>query len=242
MPKCFRVPGAVLLLVLRLTAPAAVAQPPANAEPPGLEMPKDALSPAVEAYLEGLTALESAKWSDATAAFSKAIDADPDNEAYHRARGVANTLAEKLADALTDLRRSSKLKLGDKESRIWLAVALQMSGDAYHARETYAEATNDAYETFLGKMRREYSVLDFSIKLSRTPNGQITPQQKREGEVARQAARDKFAEAGAWYASRMKAAPELGQTLFTPAATISLTTTWLGFLSDKRLRHAASSK
>jgi Flp pilus assembly protein TadD len=134
MPKCVRRLVVVLSLVLGCISPeVAGQQPPTDVEPPGLETPKTALPPALEAYLDGLTALETAKWADAIAAFSKAIEADPDNEAYHRARGVANTLAEKLDSALTDLRRSGKLKIGDKESRIWLAVALQMSGDDYHA-------------------------------------------------------------------------------------------------------------
>jgi tetratricopeptide (TPR) repeat protein len=66
-------------------------------------------------------------------------------------------------------------------------------------------------------MRREYWLIDFYVKLAKTPNGQLTAQQKREGEAARQTARGKFAEAGAWFAARMKAGPDLGRALFTRA-------------------------
>lgn len=189
--------------------------PLADLEPPGLEAAATPLPPALDAYFAGLTALGSARWADAIAAFSKAIEADPDHEAYHRARGVARVLAEQFAGALADLRRSGKLKLGDKESRIWLAVALQMSGDAYHAREEYPESTNDAYETFLGKMRRDYSIIDFSMNSAKRSNGFLSPQEKRQGDTARQTARDNFARAGAWYVARVKTAPEMGRALLT---------------------------
>lgn len=186
----------------------AAERPGGNAAPPGLDVDPRPLPPAITAYLGGLEALAAARWDAAATAFAEAVDADPDEAAYHRSRGVALTLAEKLSDAIPELQRASKLQPADKETRIWLAAATNMIGDSYHAREIYAPHTNDSYETFIGQMRISYGL---AAELQK--RGQATPRDLAQREAAKQ----KFPQAGAWYASRMKETPSLTRYLFVRA-------------------------
>jgi predicted Zn-dependent protease len=179
-----------------------------NTAPPGLAIDPRPLPPAIVAYLDGLEALAAAKWEAASTAFAKATDADPDEAAYHRARGVALTLAEKFTEAIPELQRASTLKPSEKETRIWLAAATNMMGDSYHAREMYAAHTNDPYETFIGQMRIGYGQLAELQK-----HGRAMPKELAQKEAAKQ----KFPQAGAWYASRMKDTPALARCLFVRA-------------------------
>jgi predicted Zn-dependent protease len=183
-----------------------------DAGPPSLSAAVKPPSAAVAAYLEGLGALETARWADALAAFNRALETEPDDASYVRARGVTSVLLEKFPDALRDLKRTEMLKMGDQEGRIWLAVALQMSGDDYHARETYAEVTNDAYETFLGKLRVDYWMVQFQDQLARRGGG--SPDERAKAEARRRGARQRFPQAEAWYTRRMMNAPELSLSLF----------------------------
>ncbi|MCY2928978.1 MAG: tetratricopeptide repeat protein [Planctomycetota bacterium] len=81
------------------------------------------------AYMDGLDALTAAKWADAEAAFSKAVDADEDNADYLTARGVARALGQKAPAAVKDLQRSLRMR-DDWETKLWLCAALYMTGDA----------------------------------------------------------------------------------------------------------------
>jgi hypothetical protein len=81
------------------------------------------------AYIAGIEALERADYATAIPALTKAIAADGDNGSYHRARGVAYTLSESFADAITDLKRAQTIDPDDTEARLWIAAAYRMSGD-----------------------------------------------------------------------------------------------------------------
>lgn len=88
-----------------------------------------ALPPAaVTAYAEGLDALHDARWPDAVAAFSTALDAAGDDPDIVFARGVANTLAESFPNALKDLQRAGKLGYRGREPELWTYVVEAMSG------------------------------------------------------------------------------------------------------------------
>jgi tetratricopeptide (TPR) repeat protein len=188
----------------------------ADEAPPSLTGDVKRPSAAISAYLEGLGALEAARWPDALAAFNRALETEPDDASFVRARGVTSVLLEKFPDALRDLKRAQLLDRPDKEGRIWLAVALQMSGDDYHARETFAEVTNDAYETYLGKLRREFWMVNFHSQ--RVQRGEPDdPAVRAKAEAERAIARQKFPQAGAWYARRMMDAPALSLALFARA-------------------------
>ena len=192
-----------------VAAPSPEPPPAKDIEPPGLEVDSGAASKATSAYLDGLEALAAAKWKPAAEAFSAAIDAaDSDVPEYYRARGIALALAEQLPAAIKDLRRASQLDPAARETRVWLAAAVGMSGDPMQASEIYPPATLDPYETFVGQMRVDYGQLLFFQK-----RGDVDPRF-----VAQHAAAlGRFAQAGAWYAGRMKSTPELTQALWRRA-------------------------
>lgn len=88
-----------------------------------------ALPPAtVTAYVEGLDALHEARWPEAVAAFSTALQAAGDDPDLVLARGVANTLAESFPNALKDLQRAGKLGYRGREPELWTYVVEAMSG------------------------------------------------------------------------------------------------------------------
>ena len=80
-------------------------------------------------YIEGIEALGRADYAHAVQALTNAIKADGENASYRRARGVALTLSESFADAITDLERAQRLDPNDMEARLWAAAAYRMSGD-----------------------------------------------------------------------------------------------------------------
>jgi tetratricopeptide (TPR) repeat protein len=174
-------------------------------EPSGLTVSDQPLAPVMAAYLEGLEKLEAAQWAAAAEALGQAIEAGEDTPDYFQARGVAWTLAERFAEALADLGRAAKLDPASKETRMWRAVALEMSGDGYRARETYQSHTNDSYETFVGQMRVDYGLFIFHRQ-----RGEATA--KEEALLA--SARSKFPQAASWFSSRMKDTPRVAQALF----------------------------
>lgn len=201
---------------------AATAGPPAV--PPGVDGAGAAPAAHLVAYLEGLDSLEAGRWNDAVAAFGKAIDAaENDDPALHRARGVAHVLAERPADAVRDLKRALQLRAGDKEARAWLGLAQRMAGDFGNAAATFPEATNDSYETFLGQLGRGYGQLIFrrgQAVRETDPESRAAMQRElaRSPDAANhEAARRRLPQTGAWYASRMKSAPEMGPALFARA-------------------------
>src|SRR5262249_42426186 len=81
-------------------------------------------------YVDGVEALEAGDFARAVDSFTKAIAADDENPDFHQARGVANVLAEQFAAAIADLQRALALRNNnDRESRLWLGAAYDMSGD-----------------------------------------------------------------------------------------------------------------
>jgi tetratricopeptide (TPR) repeat protein len=115
-------------------------------------------------YLDGLAALQQAKFSDATTLFAKAVDADEENPDYRIAHGVALIFCEKPTDAQRDLNRAIKLRPGDATARMWLATAVSMLGDFYHDSEIYPVATHDVYVTAVRKMGRDYGAVPWAQK------------------------------------------------------------------------------
>ena len=174
-------------------------------EPPGLAIDGRPLPKATGAYLDGLEALAAGQWKQAADSFSAAIEAaDSDVPAYYRARGVALTLGERFPEAIKDMRRTTQLDPQSRETRVWLAAAIGMTGDFMNASNVYQSATTDPYETFIGQIRNDYGNLPFSVK-NHNPDPRFGPQNV--------AAKKRFPQAGAWYASRMKNTSEMVQAL-----------------------------
>jgi hypothetical protein len=84
---------------------------------------------AVAAYIDGIDALDAGDFPRAVQALTAAVGADGDNASYRRARGVAYTLNESFANAITDLDRARQLDSNDTEAALWLAAAYRMNGD-----------------------------------------------------------------------------------------------------------------
>lgn len=85
--------------------------------------------PSGEAYVSGIEALAAGDHQKAVSDLGRAIAADEENAACHRARGVAHTLAENFPAAIADLERALRLDGKDQEAKLWLAAAYRMSGD-----------------------------------------------------------------------------------------------------------------
>jgi len=81
------------------------------------------------AYVEGIETLETGDFKKAEGDFTRALQADGDNEDYLRARGVAGVLAENFQAAIADLERAIRLQPSDSEAKLWLASAYRMSGN-----------------------------------------------------------------------------------------------------------------
>ncbi len=118
-------------------------------------------SPGLAAYLDGLDALEQARWTNAVGSFSKAIGAEEENADYYTARGVAYDLAEKLDQALSDLQRADRLRPNFKPTRLWLATVVGMQGRFTEDVNFYPVATRDPYESAVRAMSRKYGELAF---------------------------------------------------------------------------------
>ena len=81
------------------------------------------------AYVGAMSDLEDGDFALAVTDLTRALSRDTDNADYLRARGVANTLAEKFPAAIADLERALRLNAEDTEAKLWLAAAYRMSGD-----------------------------------------------------------------------------------------------------------------
>lgn len=110
------------------------------------------------AYIEGIESLERADYARAVQALTRAIDADGKNGSYRRARGVANTLSESFADAITDLERARRLDASDTEAGLWVAAAYRMSGDPAKgaANFTMRDLPHDYADMVYNVMAMEY--------------------------------------------------------------------------------------
>jgi Flp pilus assembly protein TadD len=119
-------------------------------------------------YLDGLSALEHAKFSDAVASMGKAVDADDENPDYHVGRGVALILSEKITDAQTDLERAMKLRPNDDSAKLWLASAIAMQGDFGHDSDIYPFATHgDDFGNAVREMSHNYGQYFWSLNEAR---------------------------------------------------------------------------
>jgi tetratricopeptide (TPR) repeat protein len=162
-------------------------------------------------YLDGLDALEAAKYTDADAAFSKALDADEDNGSFWLARGVARTLQEKLKEAEKDLLRASRLDARNEEVRMWHASVVAMQGDFARAPAIFPEATRNEEFNAVRTMSRHYGTLAFRQQMARNDPGAVVG---AEPAAERDAAKRTFGELAAAFAARAKAAtPAVGPLL-----------------------------
>ncbi|MBL9211700.1 MAG: tetratricopeptide repeat protein [Opitutaceae bacterium] len=89
-------------------------------------------NPGFTPYLDGLDALNEGRWSEAVAAFSRALERKPDDATFVLARGVAHVLAEQFEPALKDLERAPRLGLRGREALLWTYAAEAMSGIVIH--------------------------------------------------------------------------------------------------------------
>jgi regulator of sirC expression with transglutaminase-like and TPR domain len=151
-------------------------------------------------YIEGIEALEAGDYKRAVASLTRALTADGDNAAYHRARGVASTLAEDFPAAIADLQRAITLRPGDRETRLWLAVAYRMSGDAQkgamhftHGGDVPAGYANLVYN----EMAMEYATSRYQ--------GRVWDRQSSRSVPVREPVRRLFPDAGRAYAQRHQA-------------------------------------
>ncbi len=80
------------------------------------------------AYLDGLDAMMQGRFTDAVAAFTRALSTNGDDPGFVLARGVAETLAEQWEPALGDLQRAQQLGLRGREAQLWTYAAEAMGG------------------------------------------------------------------------------------------------------------------
>ncbi len=95
-----------------------------NAPPPAVALN----AKSAPAYMDGLDALNQGLWTDAIAAFSRALEQAGDEPDIVLARGVASTLAEDFPRALKDLARAKRLGYPGREPDLWTYVTEAMSG------------------------------------------------------------------------------------------------------------------
>jgi tetratricopeptide (TPR) repeat protein len=123
-------------------------------------------------YLDGLKALEQAKFPDAIAAMGKAVDADDENPDYRIGRAVALILSEKMADAQPDLQRALKLRPHDPSARLWLATAVAMQGKFQQDSNIYPFATyGDTFGNAVREMSHHYGQYGWELAEARRVGG-----------------------------------------------------------------------
>ncbi len=100
--------------------------------------------------LDGLESLRDARFDDALAKISRAIDLDSENPRYRIARGATLCFAERPDDAIADFERAMALSDHSKESRMWRAAADRMCARFF--TEIYPQATRDTFESTVGEV------------------------------------------------------------------------------------------
>jgi tetratricopeptide (TPR) repeat protein len=155
-------------------------------------------------YLRGLTALGAGRTAEAVTELTKAIQADSENADYYMARGAAGVMAEKLPGAIKDLERALRLAPGDKSARLWMAVAVAMTGDFARGSEIYPFATHDLDESRLRQASHDYGDPVFRQKL-----GEPDP----DGPRKQAAARKELLAGARWWVAKVKARPELARAV-----------------------------
>ena len=186
------------VVIAQFTPPAAANKPPAAA-PSALGLTD---------YLAGLDALERSQAADAVAALTRAVQADSENAEYYLARGVAHILSEKLPQAIKDLERALRLRPDHKKSKLWLAVAVGMTGDFGRDSTIYPFATNDLDESFVRQASHDYGEVAF-----RSARDEVTPDLLAKREVAKK----QIAQAVALFAGQAQAQPGMETAILARA-------------------------
>ena len=172
--------------------------------------------PGPRAYLEGLNKLAEANWPQAVAAFTQALEADEENPDYCTARGVAGVLNQQFDKAISDLKRSLRLRAGDWEAKLWLSAAYKMGGDPAKGAEYVVHGPS-------GRGRPEKADLDYSqfvIMMSQSywqalTHGQYVDGKTHKSMGTKDLAAAEFPRAGGMFAQRRQAAapPQLAGVL-----------------------------
>jgi len=81
--------------------------------------------PSLQAYLGGLEDLRQGKYSEATNAFTQAMQGNPD-PSFWLARGVAQCLNERLSEAVNDFNQAQHMGIRGREAELWTYVAEMM--------------------------------------------------------------------------------------------------------------------
>lgn len=189
------------IAVAQFTPPAAATKPPAAA-PSALGLTD---------YLAGLDALERSQPSEAVAALTRAVQADSENADYYLARGVAHILSEKLPLAIKDLERALRLRPDHKKSKLWLAVAIGMTGDFGRDSTIYPFATSDLDESFVRQASHDYGEVAF-----RSARDEVTPDLLAKREVAKK----QIAQAVALFAGQAQAQPGMEAAIVVRAKAL----------------------
>ena len=179
------------------------------------------------AYLDGMEALEAADFKHAVDLLTRAIAADDGNADYHRARGVANTLAENFPEAIADLQRALRLRGDDREAKLWLAAAYRMSGDpATGAQYFSVSGVPPNYANMV------YNIMAMDYWSSRT-HGSYYDREARQQVAVREPVKKLFPEAARTYALRHKTAGPAANTLVQSRMASSMQRgDWMAALND----------
>jgi len=130
--------------------------------------------------------IDAGKYEQAIEAYTKALEADPENSSLFMGRGVAATLARMYKPAISDLERAQRLNPQNREAKLWQAAALQMSGDGRAASMLYPPGYGipDDYASYI------YNDMATSTLMAARGNAR--------GDLA-----SKYLRAGQWFARRV---------------------------------------
>ncbi|MBX9791791.1 MAG: tetratricopeptide repeat protein [Pirellulales bacterium] len=162
-------------------------------------------------YLAGLDALERSQATDALVALTRAVQVDSENADYYLARGVANILGEKLPPAIKDLERALRLRPNHQKSKLWLAVAVGMTGDFARDSTIYPFATHDLDESFVRQASHDYGEVAF-----RSARDEVTQDLLDKREVAKK----RISQAVALFAGQAQAQPGMEAALVARAQSL----------------------
>jgi tetratricopeptide (TPR) repeat protein len=172
-------------------------------EAPGQGGPLPA--PAAQAYLDGLEALEGARYPDAVAAFTRALQHAGDDASLVLARGVAHALGGQFREALADLDRAQRLGYRGREPDLWIYVVEAMSGAQSGKHGTWFSGIPG----HLVQGRDDYPT-DYASHLAYQLAMPAYTARQNQASLDAPALRDARVKAGRWFASRAKARPDLG--------------------------------
>ncbi len=174
-------------------------------------------------FVNGLDALESARFSEALSAFSDALKKNSSDPQFVLARGVTATLAEQFQLAAKDFKRLKRLAGMLREPVLWTYVMEAMSGiiiDKYHAPGGHmnhppGDVPPVGLPGHIVQGNKEYSTefasfivynLATPYQKTRISDKYISGKRpsKNDPEI-----RKALAKAGKWFANRNKTRPEL---------------------------------